>query len=145
MGLREKSIRIIKTASLLYDIGKLVIPDHILNKPAPLNQEEWEIIKRNVENSTRIVKYIRGLENIIPVIKEIRETWNGKGYPNGLSGEQISTEARLIALVDTYQALISNRPYRKKLRKEEAIKELQNEAGKKFDPKMVQDFLQILL
>jgi len=116
-----------------------------LNKPAPLNQEEWEIIKRNAENSIRIIKYIRGLENIIPVIREIRETWNGKGYPNGLSGEQISTEARLIALVDTYQALISTRPYRKKLRKEEAIKELQNEAGKKFDPKLVQDFLQILL
>ncbi|NVM46995.1 MAG: hypothetical protein HWN79_18990, partial [Candidatus Lokiarchaeota archaeon] len=73
------------------------------------------------------------------------ETWNGKGYPNGLSGEQISKEARLIALVDTYQALISTRPYRKKLRKEEAIKELQKESGKKFDPKMVQDFLQTLL
>jgi len=145
MGLGEKSIRIIKTASHLYDIGKLIIPEYILNKPAPLNQEEWEIIKRNAENSTRILKYIRGLENIIPVISEIRETWNGKGYPNGLSGEQISTEARLIALVDAYQALISTRPYRKKLGKEEAIKELQNEAGKKFDPKMVQDFLQILL
>jgi diguanylate cyclase (GGDEF)-like protein len=145
IGLGEKSIRIIKTASLLYDIGKLIIPGYILNKPAPLNQEEWEIIKRIAENSTRIIKYIRGLENIIPIIREIRETWDGKGYPNGLSGEQISTEARLIALVDTYQALISTRPYRKKLRKEEAIKELQNEAGKKFDPKLVQDFLQILL
>ena len=145
IGLGEKSIKIIKTASLLYDIGKLIIPGHILNKPAPLNQEEWEIIKRNAENSIRIIKYIRGLENIIPVIREIREAWNGKGYPNGLSGEQISTEARLIALVDTYQALISTRPYRKKLSKEEAIKELQNEAGKKFDPKLLQDFLQILL
>jgi diguanylate cyclase (GGDEF)-like protein len=144
IGLGEKSIRIIKTASHLYDIGKLIIPEHILNKPAPLNQEEWEIIKRNAENSIRMIKYIRGLENIIPVIKEIRETWNGKGYPNGLSGEQISMEARLIALVDAYQALISTRPYRKKLRKEEAIKELQNEAGKKFDPKMVKDFLQTL-
>jgi len=145
IGLGEKSIRIIKTASLLYDIGKLIIPGHILNKPAPLNQEEWEIIKRSAENSIRIIKYIRGLENIIPIIREIRETWDGKGYPHGLSGAQISTEARLIALVDTYQALISTRPYRKKLRKEEAIKELQNEAGKKFDPKLVQDFLQILL
>jgi len=145
IGLGEKSIRIIKTASHLYDIGKLIIPEYILNKPAPLNQEEWEIIKRNAENSIRIIKYIRGLENIIPIIREIRETWDGKGYPNGLSGEQISAEARLIALVDAYQALISTRPYRKKLRKEEAIKELQNEAGKKFDPKLVQDFLQILL
>lgn len=144
IGLEEKSIRIIKTASHLYDIGKLIIPEYILNKPAPLNQEEWEIIKRNAENSIRIIKYIRGLENIIPIIREIRETWDGKGYPNGLSGEQISTEARLIALVDAYQALISNRPYRKKLGKEEAIKELQNEAGKKFDPKLVKDFLQIL-
>lgn len=145
IGLGEKSIRIIKTASHLYDIGKLITPEYILNKPAPLNQEEWEIIKRNAENSIRIIKYIRGLENIIPVIREIRETWDGKGYPNGLSGEQISTEARLIALVDAYQALISNRPYRDKLRKEEAIKELQDEAGKKFDPKLVQDFLHILL
>jgi len=145
IGLGEKSIRIIKTVSHLYDIGKLVIPEYILNKPAPLNEEEWEIIKRNAENGTRIIKYIRGLENIIPVIGEIRETWNGKGYPKGLSGVQISMEARLIALVDAYQALISTRPYRKKLRKEEAIKELQKEAGKKFDPKMVQDFLQILL
>ena len=91
------------------------------------------------------IQNIRGLENVIPIIREIRETWNGKGYPSGLFGEQISTEARLIALVDAYQALISTRPNRKKLRKEEAIKELQKEAGKKFDPKMVQDFLQILL
>jgi len=145
IGLGEKSLRIIKKAALLYDIGKLIIPDHILNKPAPLNEEEWEIIKRNAKNSSRILKYIKGLENIIPTIREIRETWNGKGYPKGLSGDQISIEARLIALVDTYQALISTRPYRKKLEKEEAIKELVNEAGKKFDPKLVQKFVQIIL
>ena len=143
IGMGEKSIRTIKKASLLYDIGKLIIPNHILNKPAPLNQAEWEIIKRNTKNSTRILKYIKGLEDIIPIIKEIRETWNGKGYPRGLAGEQISMEARLIALVDTYQALISTRPYRKKLRRKEAMQELKNEAGKKFDPKLVQDFLKL--
>jgi len=142
--LGAKSIRTIKTASLLYDIGKLIAPGHILNKPAPLNQEEWEIIKRIAENSVRIIRYIKGLENVIPVVREIREKWDGKGYPDGLSGEQISLEARVIALADAYQALISTRPYRKKLSKEEAIKKLQEEAGKKFDPKLVQEFIKTL-
>ena len=144
IGLGAKSIRTIKTASLLYDIGKLIAPGYILNKPAPLNQEEWEIIKRIAENSVRIIRYIKGLENVIPVVREIREKWDGKGYPDGLSGEQISLEARVIALADAYQALISTRPYRKKLSKEEAIKKLQEEAGKKFDPKLVQEFIKTL-
>jgi len=81
---------------------------------------------------------------VIPIVREIREKWDGKGYPDGLSGEQISLEARVIALADAYQALISTRPYRKKLSKEEAIKKLQEEAGKKFDPKLVQEFIKTL-
>ncbi len=145
IGLEEERIKRTGTAALLHDIGKLAIPTYILNKPTSLTQKEWKIVKRHAEHGARITRYIRGLKGTIPIVRAIHERWDGKGYPDGLAGEQIPLEARIIALVDTYQALISDRPYRKKFSKEKAIKKLQDETGKQFDPKLVQAFLEILL
>ncbi|MBC7188764.1 HD-GYP domain-containing protein [Candidatus Aerophobetes bacterium] len=144
IGLEEKRIKKIKTAALLHDIGKLTIPSYILNKPASLTPKEREIVKKHAENTARIVRYIRGLKEIVPIVRAVHERWDGKGYPDGLAGENILLEARIISLVDTYQALISDRPYRKKLSREKAIKILQEEAGKKFDPELVKAFLEIV-
>jgi putative nucleotidyltransferase with HDIG domain len=144
IGLKEERIERIKTAALLHDIGKLTIPTYLLNKPASLTQKEWEIVKKHAENSTRIIRYIRGLREIIPIVRAIHERWDGRGYPDGLAGEKIPLETRIIALVDTYQALISDRPYRKKFSRKEAIRKLQEESGKQFDPELVEAFLDIL-
>lgn len=144
IGLQEQRIKRIGIAAFLHDIGKLAIPTHILNKPSSLTQKEWKIVKRHTEDGASIIRYIRGLKEIIPIIRAVHERWDGKGYPDGLAGEQIPLEARIIALVGAYQALISDRPYRKKFGKQEAIKKLQDEAGKQFDPKLVQTFLEIL-
>jgi len=144
IGLEEKRIKKIKTAALLHDVGKLAVPSHILSKPASLTPEEREIVKKHAKNTARIVRYIRGLKEIVPIVRAVHERWDGKGYPDGLAGENIPIEARIISLVDTYQALISNRPCRKKLSREKAIKILQEEAGKQFDPKLVKAFLEII-
>ena len=144
IGLEEKRIKKIKTAALLHDVGKLTIPSYILNKPASLTLKEREIIEKHAENSARIVRYIRGLNKIIPIVRAIHERWDGKGYPDGLVGEKIPLEARIISLVDAFQALISDRPYRKKFSKKKVIEELQNGSGKQFDPKLVKVFLKIL-
>ena len=143
--IEEERIKKIRIAALLHDIGKLAIPTYILTKPTSLTQREREIIKEHAENSARITRYIRGLKEIVPIVRAIHERWDGKGYPDGLAGEKIPLEARIIALVDTYQALISDRPYRRRFSKEEAIKKLQDEAGKQFDPKLVHVFFKILV
>lgn len=144
IGLEEKRIKRIRTAALLHDIGKLAIPTYILTKPTSLTKREWEIIKEHAENSARITRYIRGLKEIVPIVRAIHERWDGKGYPDGLAKDEIPLEARIISLVDAYQALIFDRPYRKRFTKKEAIKILQDEAGKQFDPKLVQIFIDII-
>jgi len=144
IGLEEERIKKIRTAALLHDVGKLAVPSHILNKPASLTPKERKIVKKHAENTVRIVRYIRGLKEIIPIVRAVHERWDGKGYPDGLAGDKIPIEARIISLVDAYQALISDRPYRKKLSREKAIKILQEEAGKQFDPKLVQIFIDII-
>jgi len=145
IGLEKERIKRIKIAAFLHDTGKLIIPTELLNKPTPLTQEEWKIVKKHAEDSAKIASCIKDLEEIAPIIRAIHERWDGKGYPDGLAGDKIPFEARIIALVDTYQALISDRPYRKRLSKQEAIKELQEESGKQFDPKLVEAFLKILI
>ncbi|MEA1963930.1 MAG: diguanylate cyclase [Candidatus Aerophobetes bacterium] len=144
VGLKEERIKRIRTASLLHDIGKFVVPTHILNKPGSLTEKEKKIVRKHAENSAKIVQYVRGLKKIVPIVRAIHERWDGEGYPDGLAGDEIPLEARIIALVDVYQALISDRPYRKRLSKKEAIKKLQEGAGKQFDPKLAEVFLEVL-
>jgi diguanylate cyclase (GGDEF)-like protein/putative nucleotidyltransferase with HDIG domain len=144
IGLNRKEIDRTRTAALLHDIGKLAIPGHILNKPGKLTEKEKKIVREHPEAAKRILKRVRGFENIVPMVRAVHERWDGKGYPDGLTGETIPIGARIIAVVDTYWALCSDRPYRKKLSQKRAIKELKNGAGSRFDPKVVQTFLDLI-
>jgi HD-GYP domain-containing protein (c-di-GMP phosphodiesterase class II) len=127
----------------LHDIGKIGISDSILLKPDKLTAEEWEEIRKHPIVGHQIVQGIKFLERPASLIKWHHERFDGKGYPNGLKGRDIPLEARLFAIVDTYDALTSDRPYRKAFSSEAAETEIKRCSGTQFDPDLVQVFLQI--
>jgi len=140
-----KSINInkeeLKFALLLHDIGKIGVPDALLNKNGRLEPEEWDVMKQHAEIGARIVEPMSKLKNVRAMIKHHQEKYDGTGYPDGLKGENIPIESRIIAVVDAYHAMISDRPYRKALPEGVAINELKNNRGTQFDPIVVDAFL----
>lgn len=143
MNLSDSTLEEIETAGLLHDIGKVGIPQSILCKPGKLTEEEFEIMKTHPEQGEKIVKKIKKLSIISDWLKTHHERWDGKGYPLGLSGEDIPISARIIALADTYDAMTSTRSYRNALSHEEAIAEIARCSGTQFDPKFAELFIQI--
>lgn len=129
---------------LLHDIGKLGIPLEILNKPGKLNSAEWDVMKSHVEKGYRIAKASSELEEIADLILHHHESWNGKGYPDGLKQEAIPLLSRVIAVVDTYDAMTNDRPYHKAITDYEAREELKRCAGVQFDPSIIAAFLELL-
>ncbi len=127
----------------LHDIGKVVIPDHILMKQGPLTPEEWEIIREHPERGYRIALSTRELANIAPAILYHHERWDGKGYPHGLKGEEIPLLSRIVAIVDAYDVMTNRRPYKKALTRRKAVEELKKCAGGQFDPQLVEIFIEI--
>jgi HD-GYP domain-containing protein (c-di-GMP phosphodiesterase class II) len=121
-------------AGLVHDIGKAVIPKEIINKNGKLNEEEYAIIKQHPLYGHKALVKSEVLNHISNIVLQHHERWDGKGYPNGIKGETIMYEARIIAIVDAYDAMTSDRPYRKALSKEESINEIKENAGKQFDP-----------
>ncbi|MFA5499765.1 MAG: diguanylate cyclase [Candidatus Omnitrophota bacterium] len=144
LGLPRYDIDLIKQAAVLHDLGKVGISDKILMKKSKLNGKEMEEIKRHPGIAADILRPIHVLNAIIPFILHHHERWDGHGYPDGLKGEDIPLGARIIAIADVYQALISNRPYRKAFPKRDAIKIIEEGAGKQFDPKIVDIFVSIV-
>lgn len=144
MGLSEEEIREAELSALLHDVGKIGIPDSVLLKPARLTRAEFEIMKTHPVRSARIVEKISSLHHLLPGIKHHHERWDGLGYPDGLKGEEIPLYARLILVVDTFDAMTSTRPYRLALDKEVAIAELQRCAGTQFDTELVEHFIRAL-
>jgi diguanylate cyclase (GGDEF)-like protein/PAS domain S-box-containing protein/putative nucleotidyltransferase with HDIG domain len=145
LSLDSETINQIETAGLLHDIGKMGIDEKILNKTERLNEEEWEEIKRHPEIGYRILSSINEFSEIANSIFEHHERWDGKGYPKGLRGEEISFQARIIAVADAYDAMTSERAYRKALRTEEALAEISKNADKQFDPGVVKVFIEKVL
>ncbi len=143
MGLSEGEIESLRFAGHLHDIGKVGIQDKILLKPAKLTPEEYEIIKKHPIIGAEIVGHIGLLKDEVLIIKHHHERWDGKGYPDGLAGEEIPFLARILAVADTYDAMTSRRPYRPPLSHEEALKEIRENAGKQFDPHVAQAFLDL--
>jgi HD-GYP domain-containing protein (c-di-GMP phosphodiesterase class II) len=141
MDLDEHTKRIIEDAARLHDIGKIGIHDYILLKPGRLTPEEWEEIKLHSLTGERILEPLTFLNGTISIIRSHHERYDGKGYPDGLKGEEIPLGARILAVADSYDAMTSERPYRKALSKEEAKKELIDNKGKQFDPEVVDAFL----
>ncbi len=131
----------LQTALALHDIGKIGVPDAILNKNGNLNAEEWTIMKQHCEIGARIVEPIEKLKNVGKIIRHHQEKYDGTGYPDGLKGEEIPLESRIIGVVDAYHAMVSDRPYRKALLEQPALKELKNNMGTQFDPFVVGAFI----
>ena len=144
LGYSPEQLKVLERGSLLHDIGKIGISDAILHKPGPLTQDEWKIMKRHPDIGAKIVDGIPFLEDTITVIRFHQERWDGSGYPMGLKGNEIPELARLFAVVDTFDALTSKRPYRQKISKEEALAYVKEESGRLFDPEMVAQFEQLL-
>lgn len=129
---------------LLHDIGKIGIPDHILNKPGKLTPEEFEIMKRHAEIGEKIISPLEALKNLKPLIRHHQEFYDGSGYPDGVSGVEIPLACRILSVVDTFDAMTTDRPYRAALPEEAAIAELKRCAGTQFDPKIVEVFIKVL-
>ena len=143
-GLSEKQLSDLALLAQLHDLGKIGIPDHILFKEAPLTDEEWEIMYKHPEQGYRIAMSGTDLAEIADLILKHHEQWNGEGYPLGLEGEEIPIECRILAIADAYDAMTSDRPYRKAMSPEEANAELNRCAGTQFDPELVEMFISIL-
>src|SRR5262249_59874077 len=137
MGLSEPEVQGIKTAALLHDIGKLAVPEHILSKPGPLTEEEFQKIRIHPQVGAEIIATVPFPYPVAPLILSHHERWDGSGYPHGLRGEQIPLGARMLSAVDYYDAVTSERPYHKTLTHESAIELMQNQAGKALDPAVV--------
>ena len=143
LRLTDKQLDELELLSTLHDIGKIGISDTILNKPAPLSEEEWQIMKKHPEIGYRIALSIPDLVPIADYILCHHERWDGTGYPQGLQGENIPLPSRIIAIADAYDAMTSDRPYKRALSKKAALDELRRNAGKQFDPTLVDLFLSV--
>jgi len=144
IGLSPDEVSKVSTAALLHDIGKIGIPDEVLNKKGKLSEENWEAIKAHPRLGANIVCNIPQLIHCANSILHHHERWDGSGYPDGLKGEQIPIEARILAIADSFEAMTSARPYRPALSLEEVIKELKQCAGLQFDPKLAEVFIGII-
>ena len=144
MGLPPERIDRLEQTALLHDIGKIGISSGILDKPGRLTEEEFEIIKSHPVIGSNILTPIPAFKAIIPMIRQHHEHWDGKGYPDGLSGEAITLEARIMAVADVYDAMISDRPYRKGIDLERVMDVIKHEAGRHLDPTAVEAFLALM-
>ena len=144
LGLPEDRLTTIRAAALLHDIGKISIPDSILNKEGTLTEEEWEEIKNHPQVGTDILRHVIDLVNCLPAILHHHEHYDGSGYPTGLKGDKIPLEARILAVADAYDAITSIRPYHERLSSQQAITELKRCAGTQFSPEIVDVFCKIM-
>ena len=144
LGLSDEQISRMRIAGLMHDIGKIGVSEGVLNKEGPLNKEEWAEIQRHPETGYRILETVSDFSEVADYILEHQERWDGKGYPRGLKGESISTQARIIAVADAFDAMTSDRTYRKGLEIDEALCEIERCAGTQFDPQIAALFVSMM-
>lgn len=143
-GVPEDDLIHIRYGALLHDIGKMGIPDEILNKPGPLTEEEFEVVKRHPVIAYNLLKEVKFLHQALVIPYSHHENWDGTGYPEGLANTEIPLAARIFAVVDNWDALTSERPYRKAWTREATLEYIREQSGKKFDPQMVELFLRVM-
>jgi HD-GYP domain-containing protein (c-di-GMP phosphodiesterase class II) len=143
-GLDADALRDLRYGAIFHDIGKIAIPDAILNKPGPLTDAEFEVIKRHPIVGEQILAPVPFLDQVRRVVRHDHERWDGKGYPDGLKGRQIPIGARIVLVVDAFHAMVSDRSYRKGMSEESARIEMRAHAGTQFDPDVVEAFLRVL-
>ena len=133
----------LRRGALLHDIGKIGVPDNVLRKPAALSDAEWVVMKRHPEHGARIISQIPFLEDVSRIVRHHHERWDGKGYPDGLSGEAIPLGARIFAVADSFDAMTSDRPYRRAMSVADACAEVARCRGTQFDPSIVDAFARV--
>lgn len=141
MGISAEKFAVFRQGALLHDIGKMGIPDNILLKPGPLTEAEWEIMRQHPHNAYKLLAPIAYLQPALDIPYCHHEKWDGTGYPRGLHGENIPLAARLFAIIDVWDALCSDRPYRAAMPEPIVMSYIKNEAGKHFDPALVDVFV----
>lgn len=144
LGMNDNDVEVIRDAGLLHDIGKLSIPEHILQKTSRLTADEYDIMKKHVENSTKMIRYLPDMDYVIPAVLGHHERYDGKGYPRGLSGEAIPYMARILTIADCFDAMTARRPYKQALSVSYTVNELQKNSGSQFDPSLVAQFVQLI-
>jgi len=144
MGLSEGEAAEVEQVALLHDIGKIGVGDAILNKPGPLTDAEWELMRMHPVIGEEIVASTKGLSHLAPAIRAEYERWDGEGYPDGLKGEEIPLASRIILVCDAFHAMTSDRPYRKALGVRAALAELEKNAGSQLCPRTVEAFVRIV-
>jgi diguanylate cyclase (GGDEF)-like protein/putative nucleotidyltransferase with HDIG domain len=144
IGLSPDEVSKVSTAALLHDIGKIGIPDKVLNKKGALSRKDYETIKSHTRLGASIVGNVPGLISCLPAILYHHERWDGNGYPEGLKGENINLEARVLAIADMFASMTSPRPYRDALSDEQALEEIRKGAGTQFNPKLAKIFIDVV-
>src|SRR5437870_8428427 len=144
LGLEDEALRFLEYGALLHDIGKIGIPGYVLNKPGALDEEETAIMREHPVIGERIVASVPCLSRIRPIVRAEHERWDGNGYPDGLKAEQIPIEARVIHACDAFQAMSSDRPYRRARPREWILKEIAAQAGQQFDPRVAEALLAVI-
>ena len=144
MGMPETELLNVRRSALLHDIGKMGVPDHILHKPGPLTEAEWVIMRKHPQIAYDMLAPIEYLRSALDIPFCHHERWDGTGYPRRLKGEQIPLVARIFAVIDVFDALSSDRPYRKAWPQEKIIEYIREQSGTHFDPKAVELFLQMM-
>jgi len=144
LGLRPDRLQMLSCAAELHDVGKLAVPDHVLQASRPLTDNEWMLVQQHPFRGVQMIEHIGFLRPALPAIHHHHERLDGKGYPEGLSGERIPLEARILAVVDSYDAMTSDRPYRKAMAHEQAAAELRRCVGAQFDARCVEAFLHLV-
>jgi putative nucleotidyltransferase with HDIG domain len=138
LGLDAADVEGVGRAAELHDIGKMAVPDGILTKAGPLDADEWRLVRQHTIVGERILRAAPSLATSAPPVRWSHERWDGKGYPDGLVGEEIPVAARIIAVCDAFTAMVSSRPYAARRSSEEALAELRRQAGRQFDPAVVE-------
>jgi putative two-component system response regulator len=145
LGLDEESVVALRRGGYLHDLGKITVPDEILKKGSNLTPVEWQVMKQHPITGETICRPLKSLRPVLPIIRSHHEHWNGSGYPDGLRGEQIPLLARILQVVDVYDALLTARPYKPALPHEDAAQTMRDEAAAGlWDPRLVQEFLTML-
>lgn len=143
LAMSSDQLRTVSLAALLHDVGKIGVPDHILLKPGSLDKDEWTLMKQHPETALKILRSVPALREAAEVVYSHHERYDGNGYPRGLKGPEIPFVARAFSVVDVFDALTSDRPYRKKLSCEAARELIEKEAGEALDPEVVTMFLAV--
>lgn len=145
LGLDEDSLIALRRGGFLHDLGKITVPDEILKKGSDLTAAEWEVMKQHPITGEMICRPLKSLRPVLPIIRSHHEHWNGSGYPDGLAGDQIPLLARVLQTVDVYDALTTERPYKRALSHEDAARVMRHEAeAGLWDPTLVEEFLKVI-